>query len=508
LTVASTKYIGYLSGAAVAAGVGAAIAVAGQGTAHADTDGAKSASSTESKATSSTKDAKSEKKYTGSKSAAKAAGDVSTKSKPKFDPTVTVKDLKSQFAGAKPKPAETAETPTVEEATPTPAPSTKPFTPLADLAEKASEAAAFLAKPLVASEPVQTKFTQAASAQAASANSWYVPNTGPVDWNWNPFRPGDPIPEAMPQVIWQLEQGAVNLFNPLPLVQPLIREGFEAGYRVSQMIPWVNVVLPVSNIIAQIPNLTSGDPVLFKTATQSIINNLLVTTTPVSILFYGYDQIADVFNVEWQAQQAKSWFYSSAWDLIDFFHLLHNAGESGLPLSPNPAVAGDGAEVPEQTIKLAAYSKPLTAAVTTTTDNLGSDPFRADDPWVKDMPTQLLDIEKAIVGALPVGGPIFREAFEAAYRLSQVIPFVNVPIPVDKILQALISGNGTGLQTTVNQLLLTTQPVSLLYYGYDEIVDLLNIEDQGYQLKQAFYSTIWDLIDSTGAFHVLGQSGI
>ncbi|CAN5363957.1 hypothetical protein BH09ACT7_BH09ACT7_54980 [soil metagenome] len=505
--MASTKYIGYISGAAVAAGVGAAIAVAGQGTAQADTDGAKPASSTESKATSDAKEAKPEKKNAGPKRTAKPAEDdadassTATKPKPTFDPTETVKELKTKFAGLKPKPTVDADpTPTVDEVSTKPA-VIKPFTPLTDLAEKAS-AAATLLKPLAALQP------KTVEPQAAVDSSWYVPNTGPVQWNWNPFRKGDPIPEGMPQIVWQLEQGAVNLFEPLPVLQPLVREGFEAGYRVSQMIPWVNVVLPVSNIIAQIPNLTSGDPVQFKTATQSIINNLLVTTTPVAILFYGYDQIADVVNLEWEAQQVKSWFYSTTWDVLDFFHLLHNQGESGLPLSTTPAGSGAGVTAPEQTVKLAAYSMANTSTVATTTDELGSNPFRADDPWLNDMPANLLGIEKAIVAALPVGGPIFREAFEAVYRASQVVPFVNVPIPLDKILRAFASGDGTAIQTAVNQLLLTTQPVSLLYYGYDEIVDLLNIEDQGYELKQTFYSTIWDLVDSTGVFHVLGESGI
>ncbi|MET0699735.1 MAG: hypothetical protein ABWY93_08715 [Mycobacterium sp.] len=463
--MASTKYIGYLSGAAVAAGVGAALAVAGQGTAHADTDGAKSASSAESKASSaSTAKPNHATKDAGAQAAA-AKPKPKPKPKPKFDPADTVKELKSKFAAAKLKSVEPA------------------------------------AKPLPVVTPAEKKAAQLADTPSPLASSWFVPNTASVPWDWNPFRAGDPIPEGMPEPIWQLEQAAVDLFNPIPAVQPFVREGVELGYRATQVIPWVNVVLPLSNIVAQVPNLTSGDPVQFKTATQSIVNNLLVTTTPVAILFYGYDEIADAVNLEFEAQQLKSWFYSTTWDVLDLFHLLHNQGESGLPLSPNPAVTGNTpVEAPVQNIQL--------AAATTSVDQVGSDPFREDDPWVKDMPDALLGIEQAIVGALPFGGPIFREAYEAVYRASQVVPFVNVPIPVTKILQALFSGDGTAIQATVNQLLLTTQPVSLLYYGYDEIVDLLNIEDQGYALKQTFYSTIWDLLDSTGAVHVPGESGI
>jgi hypothetical protein len=144
-----------------------------------------------------------------------------------------------------------------------------------------------------------------------------------------------------------------------------------------------------------------------------------------------------------------------------------------------------------------------------TTDAQGSDPFRADDPWPTDMPADVLNIEKTVVGALPaVIAPIVREAFEFAYRTSQVIPYVNVPIPLTQILQALAGGSSTAVQTTINQLLLTTQPVSFLYYGFDELADLMNIEEQGYATKQQFYATVWDMLDPAGALHVPGTSGI
>ncbi|CAN5136678.1 hypothetical protein BH09ACT8_BH09ACT8_07890 [soil metagenome] len=528
--MASNKYIGYVGGAAIAAGVGAAIAVAGQGTAHADADGTKSASS-ESKASSTAKNARSSKTHTtatGPKRAvAKAAADVTeSQPQPKFDPSGAVDELKKQFAGVKPKAVAAVKVVTPDSAATTAtstesvAPTVKaPVSPLADLATKATEAASVLVKTLEAVP--SPKSVQTAAAAADDPGWWYAPNTAPVPWDLNPFRPGDPIPEGMPEVIWQLEKGVVNLFSPAPIIQPLVREGFELGFRVSQMIPWVNVVLPLTNIVAQIPNLTSGDPVLFKDATQSIINNLLVTTAPVAILFYGYDEIADVINLEYEAQGLKDWFYTASWDLIDFFGILHNKGESGLPLSLMPA-GSDEVVAPADNIALAAAytqsSDAKSAAVTegavisqaaATTDASGTDPLRADDPWPTDMPNNVLDIEKTVVSALPAGiAPIVREAFEAVYRASQVVPFVNVPIPAIQILQALAGGSGTAVQTTVNQLLLTTQPVSLLYYGFDELVDLMNIEEQGYAMKQQVYATIWDLLDPTGAVHVLGTSGI
>jgi hypothetical protein len=532
MTMPSNKYIGYVSGAAIAAGVGAAIAVAGQGTAHADADGSKPASS-ESKSTATAKDTKSTKKDSptaGPKRASAKAVSASTVSaqsvKPKFDPAGAIDDLKKQFAGAKTTTADT-ETATTEtastetastETAAAAAPETSTTSAVTDLTKKAAETAAVLAKPLA-------NVTSAAStrmAEAAADSTWYVPNNAPVPWDWNPFREGDPIPEGMPEVIWQLEKGVVGLLDPIPFFQPLLREGFEFGYRVSQVIPWVNVVLPLSNIVAQIPDLTSGDPVLFKTATQSIINNLLVTTQPVAILFYGYDQLADIFNVEYEAQGLKDWFYTTAWDVIDFFDILHNPGESGLPLSLTPAGATDNpvetaTPTDTSTVALAASYKPAAAATTAasvsaavaTVDDPGSDPLRADDPWPTDMPADVLNTEKTIVGLLPAEiAPIVREAYEAVYRASQIVPVVNLQLPVTEILQAFLTGSGNAVQTTVNQLLLTWQPIALLYYGYDQAMDLANTEDAGYAAKQELYATVWDLIDPTGKFHVLGASGI
>lgn len=480
--MSSKKYFGYVGGAAVAAGVGAAIAVAGQGTAHADTDGAKPASSNEAKAPAAAKAPKKDTPKAGPKRA------VTT---PKFDAGAAVTDLKKQFAGAKPKAADA-----------------KPVvTPSTDLAEKASEAAAVLVKPHVAS---------AATGKAAAAPvtpAWALPNDVPAPWNWSPFRYSDPIPGEMPTPVWQLEQAAVNAFSGVPILQPLVREGFESGYRLTQVIPWVNVVIPLSNVVAQFPNLSSGDAVLIKTATQSIINNLLVTTQPVSIAFYGYDAITDLLNVEYQGQQLKSWFYSTAWDVIDLFDLLHNRGQSGLPLGTNstgPNPATEAPEENEENVALAAsYAKASAAAPTT--DAPGSDPFRADDPWPTDIPANVLGFEKSLVGALPpIIAPLFREGFEAVYRYSQMVPYVNAPIPLLTIVQVLAGtgGNKSAIQVAINNLLLTTPQVSLLYYGYDEIADLLNVEQQAEATKQQFYAGLWDAFDPSGVLHVVGQSGL
>ena len=70
-----------------------------------------------------------------------------------------------------------------------------------------------------------------------------------------------------------------------------------------------------------------------KAASQRIVNNLIVTIAPVAILYYGYNEIADLVNLEQQALDLQTWAITTAWDILDPFQLLHNRGESGLPLS-------------------------------------------------------------------------------------------------------------------------------------------------------------------------------
>jgi hypothetical protein len=218
--------------------------------------------------------------------------------------------------------------------------------------------------------------------------------------------------------------------------------------------------------------------------------------------------VADIVNLEAPAQDLKQQFYRTTWNVLDPFQLLHNRGQSGLPLSGTPLQTNSEAGFVGQL--MAAYAAPT---VTVSTDDPLSNPFRADDPWPTGMPDAVLGIEQTTVAALnstplAVLSPLYREAFEAVYRGSQVVPYVNVPIPLTKILAALGDPDKSVPQTLINQLLLTTQPVSALYYGYDEIADLLNVEDSAYELKQGFYRTIWDTIDPLGALHNVGDPGI
>ena len=499
----SAKYIGYLGGAAVAAGVGAALAVAGQGTAYAEADGASSAESSSTRSESTSKTERTKPERTESKAAdtesktpekdnAPDATDTDAGPKKraaaddraKFDPANAVKELTRQFGVKKPAEDEaegTDETEATDETEPAASPAV--FQPSGDLATKAAETAAALADP-----------------QDAAA--------GPVPWSPNPFRPmpPEPAPNDMPGLIWNVEQAVVNAFEPVPFLKPFVREGYEAGFRVSQMIPFVNAVIPIVNIADQLPNLATGDPVEFRAATQRIINNLIVTLHPVSVLYYAYDEAADLINLEYEAQQLKEVFYATTWNILDPFALLHNRGESGLPLSPSSPTSS--APPVAQFVKLAAAESNISV----TTDDPGSSPIRADDPDPRGMPAALLDIRNFVTLLLPPDlKPVFREGFELVYRVSQVVPFVNAVVPITDILPALVQalgGDKDGAQRAVNQLLLTTGPVSFLYYGYDQIADLMNVEDAAFAAKEELYINLWDSIDSLGVLHNVGQSGL
>jgi hypothetical protein len=351
-------------------------------------------------------------------------------------------------------------------------------------------------------EPEPAVDDAAESAPEAAAEA------GPVPWSLNPFRPmpPEPAPNDMPGQIWNVEQSIINAFAPAPFMQPFVREGFEAGFRVSQMIPFVNAVIPVVNIVDQLPNLSSADPVVVRDATQSIINNLIVTLHPVSVLYYAYDEIADLVNLEYEAQVLKEWFYTTAWDVLDPFGLLHNRGVSGLPLSSSTPswTASPNADV----VALAASTRAIAA----TSDDPGSDPLRAEDPDPNGMPDPLIQARNFVMFALPNEfDPIFRETFEFVYRASQMVPFVNTVVPITEVLPALLhalSGDKAGAQIAINQLLLTTGPVSVLYYGYDQIADLLNIEEAAFAAKEQLYVSLWDALDPAGLLHNVGASGL
>jgi hypothetical protein len=317
----------------------------------------------------------------------------------------------------------------------------------------------------------------------------------------------------MPGGVWDLEQSVVNVFPNW--LKPLPREVFEAGYRGTQFIPWVNIVVPFANIGANLQAALNGD----KNATQRIVNNLIITIQPVAVVYYGYNEIADLLNLEQPALDLQNWVFKTAWNVLDPFAWLHNRGVSGLPLSTTTPPAYPPAST--ASVALAAVAAPATAGTDSATVNAADtavtdpNPFRANDPWPTTIPAAVLNVEKTILAAWPAPlaplAPLFREAYEAVYRASQIVPWVNAVVPVTNILPAVLQafkGDRSGAQITINQLLLTTPPVSLLYWVFDELTDLLNMEAAGATARQDLVATVWDSLDPSGLLHVPGQAGI
>jgi hypothetical protein len=357
-------------------------------------------------------------------------------------------------------------------------------------------------RPAAATPSTTTETTVTAAATAAAT-------INPATAFWNPFRwmPPEPAPQDMPGPIWTLEQSFMAVFpNP---VKAVAREGFEFGYRLTQMIPWVNIIVPVTNIITELPDALAGD----KAAAQRVINNLIVTIHPIAVLYYGYNEIADVLNLEAPALQLQSWFIGSLWNLFDPFALLHVRGESGLPLStttPPPDQVTPGAATSE----LAAAVTPSASDVSFPPFELPetSDPFRADDPKPFGMPTATWNTEKGLVALFPAEvRPIVRELYEASWRVSQMVPGLSAVIPIAQLLPALYQaalGHRETAQVAINNVLLATTALSVLYYGFDELADLANLEDEGQDFKAAVYAAVWDEADPHGYLHVPGHSGL
>ncbi|MCX2934527.1 hypothetical protein ORI20_30115 [Mycobacterium sp. CVI_P3] len=486
----SSKYVGYVGGVAVAVGVGAAIAAASQGVASADTGNSGSSSSSDS--------AKSD---SGPK---KSATGTSKRTKPvsKLNGTVTSAAANTKSAASTPTSAKTTaasfESTQVEKleglfkgtghSAPRPAAAT-------ESTDTTSTAAA-------TTESTETTETTAAATAAATVN--------PATAFWNPFRwmPPEPAPQDMPGPIWTLELSFMSVFpNDIKAVG---REGFELGYRLTQMIPWVNIIVPFTNIATDLPAAFDGD----KAAAQRVINNLIVTIHPVAVLYYGYNEVADVLNLEAPALQLQEWFISSLWNLFDPFALLHNRGESGLPLSTTTPP-------PDQVTPESAAATTLAAAVTPSASDAPSttidfpdqiDPFPADDPAPIGMPAAIYSIEKGLVALFPADvQPVVRELYELSWRVSQMTPSLNAVVPVAELLPSLLQaalGHKDTSQAAINAVLLTTTPLSILYYGYDELADLLNVEEDAQALKAEIYAAVWDEVDPNGYLHVPGHSGL
>jgi hypothetical protein len=309
------RYLGYVGGIAVATGIGAALAVAGQGTAHADEkdSGAKTGAvdagpaKTEAKsgATTGTKTKKPFSKIAAqaqktvdqaAKSVTSAAHDALAPKSPRARPA---KPTDKQFEATQVKLLKEAFTPKAATVTPS-----APATPTI--------------KSTVSPSAAKTAESSVATNTAAAAAIPGLPD---------PFRADDPDPDDMPSAILELRNSFVGGFDPT--LQPYAREGFEAAYRFSQTVPYLNVAVPITKILPAVGQALTGDDSA-KAASQVIVNQVLLTTQPVSLLYYGYDELADLANLESEGTALKQQFYVTAWNTLDPLDLLHVAGDSGL----------------------------------------------------------------------------------------------------------------------------------------------------------------------------------
>jgi hypothetical protein len=282
--MASTKYIGYLGGAAVAAGVGAAIAVAGAATANADAEA--DAPKTEAPKAESAERAKPLEKLTDRiEKVASTVTKAATASKPKSSTDVDSSDSKLSDAGV------SATQITVRKPT---------------------------AKEFETQQVERLKGLFQPREAATQADEEGIPN---------PFRAEDPDPVDVPDAVVAVRDQLVGA-APEALA-PYVREGVEQAYRGSQMVPWVNAVVPITKISPLIGPATGEGPAALD-ARQVIVNELIKTTPPGSFLYYGYDLVADLANREEAAAELKGQAFAGVWDLLDFGNFAHNDGQSGI----------------------------------------------------------------------------------------------------------------------------------------------------------------------------------
>ncbi|WP_445168228.1 hypothetical protein ACTXG7_02205 [Mycolicibacterium sp. Dal123E01] len=489
----SNKYVGYVGGVAVAVGVGAAITAASQGVASADTGKSDSASASDSAKS----DSGPKKSATGNSKRVKPASKLNDK--PSSAAASETKSETSTATSAKATPAAEFEAAQVEKLQ-------GPFSAKAAPRPTASTEVTDTTEVTETAETTETT-KAAASVKPAAAAATVDPATA----FWNPFRwmPPEPRPQDMPGPIWTLEESFMNIFPGT--VRSVAREGFEFGYRLTQMIPWVNVIVPITNIVTDLPQALDGD----KAAAQRVINNLIVTIHPVAVLYYGWNELGDVLNLEAPALQLQTWFISSLWNLFDPFALLHIRGEAGLPLSTTTPPPYDPIEEPEPA------AAQLVASVTPSASDSSlppidvpddPDPFQANDPRPIGMPASAYNIEKALIALVPdESKPYVRELYELSWRVSQMTPGLGGVVSIADLLPAFYQaalGHKDASQVAINNLLLTTTPLSVLYYGFDQLADVLNVEAQAQALKAAAYAQIWDEADPRGYLHVPGHSGL
>lgn len=337
--MASTSYLGYLGGVAIAVGVGAAIATAGN--AGADTD-APSSSGTAGSSSSGTEANKSVNAGPAKPASEDDANDTDTRddadsadddsdekddSAENDDARSVIREIRksaAQFEAEQVEKLRQLFTPR-EAAVHTPAPAPGRDR-TADDTDRIDEADAEPPADAVAEPDTTVEAGQDAPDTAAASPAAASPVAADaVPWSPDPFRPDDPDPDDMPGVVLAFRDAVLGL--PIaPQFKPFVREGIEAAYRGSQVVPWVNVMVPAYKILPALAEAAQGD----RAGAQVIVNELLKTTGPVSLLYYGYDQVADLLNMEYEARALKEEFYSTVWDTLDPLALLHVRGEHGL----------------------------------------------------------------------------------------------------------------------------------------------------------------------------------
>lgn len=308
----TARQIGHLGGWAVALGIGAAIASAGP--AHAD--------STEADSPPGSPAAK-------NADAGASSGVNDGPKRPK--PLSKIGDRIDRVA-AQANATVTSATRTVKASTPVTKPLTRPVTkPVPKPKPNPEEFEAAQVERLKSLfEPNQAGTTPAptnTNDSSPAVTTAAITPTVTTERDPNPFRAEDPGPYGIPDEVVAAEEA---LYGRLaPEVQPYVREGLEATYRVSQMVPYVNAVIPIGEIVKVLPGLAAGEAEA-KDSAQIIVNQLLLTTPPVAFVYYGYDLVADLANVEVDAQARKVEFYATAWDALDPNFVLHNEGEDGI----------------------------------------------------------------------------------------------------------------------------------------------------------------------------------
>lgn len=371
----STKYLGYVGGVAVAMGVGAAIAAAGQGTAHAETDSGAKASSKESSNQSSkesstassasggssgvnagpkattkagskpdSKSAKSErprplsKVSAGVQKAADKAGKDIQRAGKDIQKAVNTAAARAEKAAARTEKVSAHVTGQITKAASTVSksvtdslkPVTGPVKPVTKDALKDFEAEQvarlkeiFTPKEAAAPQPAPKPDSALEKTTPAVRAAVDTQVDAPADppWSPNPLRPDDPDPTDFPGAIIDLRDALIGA-SP-DFLDPLVREATEQIYRGSQIVPWVNAVIPISKIL---PNLAPaiGDDEAARDARQFIITELIKTTPPGSALYYGYDIIADLINLEAPAADLKYGAVATVWNILDPLQLVHN----------------------------------------------------------------------------------------------------------------------------------------------------------------------------------------